>query len=127
MKIKIADLIDMENLMAVTPGHIYWLNRDHVYEGCNDRCAKVLGLTSRDAIIGLTNDDFVTIDAAIRDVWTRNNLEVMESKVAKLVEEPAISEDGQLITMIANKVPLFDKENNVIGLLGISLELAKKE
>jgi PAS domain-containing protein len=124
--VKIADLIDMENLMAVTPGYIYWLNRDNVYEGCNDRCAKVLGLASRDAIVGLTNADFPMVDAAISDVWARNNLEVMESRIAKLVEEPAISEDGQLITMIANKVPLFDKENNVIGLLGISLELIKK-
>lgn len=112
--------------MAVTPGYIYWLNRDNVYESCNERCAKVFGLTSRDAIVGLTNDHFLTIDAAMRDVWNRNNLEVMESRIAKLVEEPAISEDGRLITMIANKVPLFDKENNVIGLLGISLELVKK-
>jgi len=126
VKVKIADLIDMENLMAVTPGYIYWLNRDNVYEGCNDYCAKVLGLASRGAIVGLTNADFSMVDAAIADIWNRNNLEVMESRIAKLIEEPSPSEDGQLLTVISNKVPLFDKEKNVIGLLGISLELAKK-
>ena len=49
--------------------------------------------------------------------------EVMQSKMPKLVQEPSVLEDGSQVMVVSNKVPLLDTKDNVIGLLGISLEL----
>jgi len=37
----------LEMIIANLPGHVYWLNKDNVYMGCNDLQAMALGLSSR--------------------------------------------------------------------------------
>lgn len=120
---KISEFIDLERLVAVMPGHVYWLDRNNVYQGCNDRQAKAFGLASRDEVVGLTNHDLPTVESAMADIWNQNNVEVMQSRLAKLVQEPSVLEDGSRAVVVSNKVPLFDTKENVIGVLGISLVL----
>ncbi len=48
---------NLENVLALTPGHIYWKNLNGEYQGCNDLQAIDAGLKSRDDIIGLTDYD----------------------------------------------------------------------
>ncbi len=120
---KFSELIDLEQIVAEMPGHVYWLDRNNVYQGCNDRQAKAFGLTSRDKVVGLTNHDLPTVESTMADIWNQNNLEVMQDGKAKLVQEPAVLEDGSRAAVVSNKVPLFDAKKNVIGLLGISLVL----
>jgi len=120
---KISEMIDLERLIAVMPGHVYWLDRNNVYQGCNDRQAKAFGLASRAAVVGLTNHDLPAVESFMADVWNQNNLEVMQSKTPKLVQEPSVLSDGSQVMVVSNKVPLLDTKDNVIGLLGISLEL----
>lgn len=120
---KISEFIDLERLVSVMPGHVYWLDRNNVYQGCNDRQAKAFGLASREAVVGLTNHDLPTVESVMADIWNQNNLEVMQTRIAKLVQEPSVLEDGSRAVVVSNKVPLFDTQENVIGVLGISLVL----
>ncbi len=120
---KFSELIDLGQIVAEMPGHVYWLDRNNVYQGCNDRQAKAFGLTSRDKVVGLTNHDLPTVESTMADIWNQNNLELMQDGKAKLVQEPAVLEDGSRAVVVSNKVPLFDAKKNVIGLLGISLVL----
>ena len=120
---KFSELIDLEQMVAAMPGHVYWLDRNNVYQGCNDRQAKAFGLTSRDKIVGLTNDDLPTVESTMADIWNKNNLEVMQGGLAKSAQEPSVLEDGSRAVVVSNKVPLFDTNKNVIGLLGISFVL----
>ncbi len=120
---KFSELIDLEQIVAEMPGHVYWLDRNNVYQGCNDRQAKAFGLTSRDKVVGLTNHDLPTVESTMADIWNQNNLELMQDGKAKLVQEPAVLEDGSRAVVVSNKEPLFDAKKNVIGLLGISLVL----
>lgn len=105
---KFSELIDLGQIVAEMPGHVYWLDRNNVYQGCNDRQAKAFGLTSRDKVVGLTNHDLPTVESTMADIWNQNNLELMQDGKAKLIQEPAVLEDGSRAVVVSNKVPLFD-------------------
>src|SRR5271155_3116318 len=46
-----------DNLLALMPGHLYWVGRDGRYLGCNNQQAHSAGLQSRQEIIGKRNAD----------------------------------------------------------------------
>ncbi len=116
----------LEMIIANLPGHVYWLNKDNVYMGCNDLQAMALGLSSRLDIKGKKNIDFAFLDPFIAEIWDKNNLSVMESKTAQIFEEPTIFEACITATVLSHKKPLLDENGMVIGLLGISLDVTER-
>ena len=119
-------MLDFEELVAEIPVHVYWLDRHNVYQGCNDIQAKSFSLVSRHEIIGKRNADLLTMTEEIADICNQNNLKVMETGEAVLVEEPIMWPDGRLGVVLTCKRPWFDKKTQaVIGLIGISLDFSK--
>ncbi|MDR2616950.1 MAG: hypothetical protein LBC22_03990 [Endomicrobium sp.] len=57
--------IILEHIIKL-PCHIYWLNRDNVYLGCNEGQAKDFGLKSKDEVKGKTNFGFHDHDTAVK-------------------------------------------------------------
>lgn len=106
------------------PGYVYWLDCQNIYQGCNDQQAIALGLASRHDIIGKRNCDFARINRSVAKIWDKNNLEVIRRGRSKVVEEPSILVDGSTVMVLSHKVPLLDKHENVIGLLGVSLDIS---
>lgn len=109
-----------ENILIHMPGHVYWLDRNNVYLGCNEEHAKTAGLQSRFDIVGKTNLDMPWRDEA--EVLDNLNNLVMSSG------EPQIQEESALInnvyrTYLSKKVPLRDSTNEIIGVLCISIEI----
>jgi signal transduction histidine kinase len=51
------------------------------------------------------------------------NQEVMETGVSQVIEEPAAMLDGTQGIFLSNKVPLRNKMGEIIGLLGISMDI----
>jgi len=119
-----------ENLIAFMPGHVYWLNREGIYLGCNDLQAKSAGLNSRHEIVGKTNAELPwNLNKGLLPEHLDNaNTQVLESGQSLTIEEPAYDKDGNMRTFFSTKVPLFDNEKNVTGVLGISMDItAQKE
>ena len=52
------------------------------------------------------------------DLYKKNDLEVMRKGISMIAEEEATLENGETHTFLANKVPLLDNRNNIIGVLG---------
>jgi two-component system aerobic respiration control sensor histidine kinase ArcB len=115
----------LENIIALMPGHVYWVDRNNVYLGCNDNQAKSIGLSSRKDIVGKRNIDIpgFLIPAALDPI----NKQVMESGKTILLEEPAILADGTHAIFLSNKVPLFDNSGEIVGMVGISLDITEKK
>src|SRR4051812_5059516 len=103
-------------LIAKMPGHVYWLDQNNVYQGCNDLQAKFLKLASRESIIGKRNDDLLPPEIA--KIYNENNLAVMRSGVSKIFEEITTLPDQTQTIVLSHKSPLFDKDGQVIGLMG---------
>lgn len=113
-----------ESILAFMPGHVYWLDRNNVFLGCNDLQAKNACLNSRKDIVGKTNFDMPWKDQA-EELNRINNL-VMETGIPHTAEEYAIMAQGMAI-YISQKVPLRNKNNEIIGVLGISLDITDRK
>lgn len=112
------------SIIGKIPGHVYWLNRNGVYLGCNDSQAIDFGLKSREEVIGKTNRDLLPdIDAENLD---RINKSVMDSGKIYEGEELASMQNihGNYLT---RKTPLFDVHGKVIGLLGLSVDITDRK
>ena len=122
---EIARLELLENIIAIMPSNVYWLDRQGVYLGCNDNEAKFIGLKSRQDIVGKRNIDLrgFLIPEALDPI----NEEVMRTEITKVLEEPAIFSDGTKGIFLSSKVPLRNRNNEVIGMVGISIDITERK
>lgn len=116
----------LEYIINTLPVHIYWLDKNNTFLGCNTQQAKTIGLKSSQKIIGKTIYNFQTKENA--DVIIKNNNKIMTTKIPQLIEEKAFLADSHSQgTYLSYKTPLYDKKNNVIGLLGASFDITERK
>ncbi|MFA6037439.1 MAG: PAS domain-containing sensor histidine kinase [Legionellales bacterium] len=117
--------VALDNIIANLPGHVYWKDKDFIFRGCNELQAKASGYT-REEVIGKTDYDMPWKDEA--DILRKTDADVMATGKIITREEPAKFADGTLGIFLSKKIPLRDKQNNIIGVLGISFDItAEKE
>jgi two-component system, OmpR family, aerobic respiration control sensor histidine kinase ArcB len=111
-----------EEILSLMPGHVYWLDKNNVYLGCNNIQAAHAELSSRHEIIGKTNNHMPWKDQASE--LDKVNIEVMESKIpASKIEYAKMDNENKIF--LSHKVPLLNKKNESIGLLGISIDITE--
>lgn len=115
----------LNNIIAVMPGNVYWMDKNGVYLGCNNNQAKLIGLSSRQAIIGKKNIDIPGF--LIPDALDPVDQDIMRKGVPVSLEEPAVLPDGTEATFMSNKVPLKNSLGEVVGLLGISVDITERK
>lgn len=114
-------------LLKQIPASVFWKDKDSVYLGCNDAFANSLGLSSPAEIIGKTDYDLPTTKEE-SDAFRADDKQVIESRKPKLnIEEYQTLTDGRSIALLTNKVPLFDQQNQVIGILGIYHDITERK
>jgi two-component system aerobic respiration control sensor histidine kinase ArcB len=114
------------NLVKYAPGLFYWKDKDSVYQGCNNEFAKFAGLTSRFEVEGKTDHEFPWQERA--DDYIKVDQEVIKTGVSHLNHEETVATvDGKVRSMITNKVPLLNSDNQIIGLLGITTDITHQK
>ncbi len=128
---KVSDLENIknfyENLIDKMPGHVYWLDQNCIYQGCNAQQAKSAGLNNRQDIVGKTNKELPwnLQDSSLPEELDRVNRQVMETGQEITTEEPATFPDGSRGHFLSSKVPLRDPKGKIIGLLGVSQDITE--
>lgn len=112
------------NILACMPGLVYWLDKDNIYQGCNDLLAQTIGLTSKKEIIGKTNKKLIWKNQAEELDYFNNT--VMHSRIGQTKEE-IVQFGNDTRIFISEKVPLFNNRNEVIGIVGVSVEVTEQE
>ncbi len=115
----------LENIIALMPGHVYWQNKDGVILGCNDEQAKDLGLKSRSYIVGKTIYDLQPKEQA--DHLQMINNKVIQTGEAQTAEEVSTLANGRTKTFLSHKVPLQSKNGDIMGLVGISVDITSRK
>lgn len=115
----------LENVIAVMPGNVYWLNKEGVYLGCNDNQAKLIKLSSRKEIVGKRNIEIPGF--FIPEVLDKYNKEVIKTGKSITVEEPAVLPDGRNAIFLSSKVPLYNGNNEIVGIVGISIDITDRK
>lgn len=112
------------------PNNVYWLNRDCVTMGCNKNTLKLIGLERLEDFIGITYEEMGELAHWTEDQaqsFKKDDMEVMETGIAKYnVEEPPLyDKDGNPVYYMSSRVPLFDEHNQVMGVIGISVDITE--
>lgn len=119
----------LNNILAGMPGHVYWMDKNGVYLGCNDQQAKSCGLSSPNDIVGKINKDLPlnVAPGLCADELDKVNQQVMGAGIECTIEEPALTKEGKVEFFLSKKTPLRDKTGNVVGLVGISINITDKK
>ncbi len=108
------------------PQYIFWKDRNHIYQGCNRLFAEGAGVGTPSNIAGKTDYDLAwTKEEA--DFYRNVDRQVMDSNKPELnFVETQKQSDGKELIINTNKMPLTDKQGNVIGILGTYEDITDK-
>ncbi len=105
-----------EKIIDITPGHLYWKNKEGVYLGCNLFMVHFYHFDSKIAMIGKTDEELWPHCAkALRE----NDLKVMETGETIIFEETVHGSTNRSV-----KMPLRDEDGSIIGVIGNSVDIS---
>lgn len=118
---ELSTALSIESILNNIGCYIYSKDLTGKYTYVNELVAQLLGAEQK-AIIG--KDDSHFFDLSISDELRQNDLKVMtEGVTVETTELIFVRAIGELRSCKCIKKPLFDNNNNIIGLTGISFEL----
>lgn len=117
-----ANALILTNIIKALPGSVYWKDKEGRYLGCNDTMLEMVGMKS---VIGKTDFDMPWVESA--ETIRNNDLRVMALNSSLEMEETATLADGQQVTVLTKKTPLRDDQGNVIGIIGVSLNITHRK
>lgn len=113
----------LESLLDAIPDLVWVKNPDGVFLVCNPSFEKLYGHPA-DEIVGKTDYDFV--DHEIADFFRENDIKAATAR--RLTENDewlTFASDGYKGLFEVKKTPVFDKENNLVGVLGIARDVTQ--
>lgn len=116
----------MLNQMAANiPANIYWKDLRGVYLGCNAMQDQIAQIKWHTSIIGKTLYDFLPKEDA--DRFASVDDQVMSLGKVINLEEESFDTQGNPATYLSSKSPVRNDRGEVIGMLGISLNITKQK
>ena len=107
----------LQLVMDNIPQLLCWKDRDFIYLGCNRKLAQTTGLKNPEDVVGRTDYDLAwSIEQA--NFFRQYDTQVMETDTPEYhIIESIHQKDGKQTWFSANKIPLHDDQENVIGIL----------
>lgn len=104
-------------LIDTLPHQIFWKHPDHSYAGCNVVFARAAGLSHPDQIVGKRDVDLP---------WAHNAARIQDEDACIMAtgepmlasEDQLMEQDGKLHDYVITKLPLYDQDGAIIGVLG---------
>lgn len=116
----------LRTAIDAAPARVYWKDRNSRYRGCNMGFIRDAGVAHPRELVG--KDDYQMPWAAQADSFLADDQAVMRTGIAKLsYDELQLAPNGQMIWRRKSKVPLRNKDNEVIGLLGIYEDITERK
>lgn len=121
--------IYLESILFSSPNNIYWMDKEGRIIGCNDQQARYCGLNSRFDLIGKNIFDVGALlgwPPEISQKIRERDLLIMKDGTTSIEEETVVL-NGQEHIFLASKSPMYDENNNIIGILGISVNITEQK
>jgi diguanylate cyclase (GGDEF)-like protein/PAS domain S-box-containing protein len=107
----------LQTILNTIPQRVFWKDRNCTYVGCNRAFATDAGLNSPAQIVGKSDFDLVWSETA--EVYRTDDKLVMDQGSGKLgYEEIQDRPDRGRVWLRTSKLPLWDREGNVTGVIG---------
>ncbi len=112
----------LDNLINSIPFLIFYKDLKGVYIGANTYFEKFCGKTEAE-IIGKTDFDLFNSETA--EFFQEQDQKILISKTEYSNEEWIKYPDGKKVLLKTTKSPVLDKNNDILGLIGISRDITK--
>lgn len=115
-------------IIGCMPGNVYWLDKDLKNVGCNQNVLDMFGMKNQDEFYNLSFSEMAKI-AQWNDgqgkAFEADSRHVIENREPVCdVEEPPIQDtNGNTLNFLSTRVPLFNSNDEVVGLVGVSTEI----
>jgi PAS domain S-box-containing protein len=106
------------SIIENVPIRVFWKDLELRYLGCNNAFAHDAGMSGQEDLVG--KDDFQMGWNEQAELYRTDDQHVIDSGKPKIgYEEPQTTPDGNSIWLRTSKVPLYDANRKVMGMLGI--------
>lgn len=119
--------LQLEAIIANSPDHIYYKDRNSKFVLCNTPLALLAGCTSEKELIGKSDFDFYPHDLAQQYFNVEQALMENGHPLLNYEEPLSNNQTGELHWFLSSKVPVKDADGNVIGLVGISRDITDRK
>jgi PAS domain S-box-containing protein len=106
------------------PIKVFWKDKESRFLGCNMAYLKDLALDNENQLLGKT--DFDIHQSKEAQQMAADELKIMLSRNPKLNYEELITRTGTEKWMLVNKLPFFDTNDNVIGIIGTAQDITQR-
>lgn len=110
-------MLNSNLLIQQIPSCVFWKDIHSVFQGCNKYFAHIAGLSSPEEVIGKTDFDMPWAES-FAEQYLESDRMVLEGVIQDSFLETQVQASGRTLINIVNKVPLFDENNNKIGVIG---------
>jgi PAS domain S-box-containing protein len=116
----------LRTLIANLPHRIFYKDTQGCYVVINNVMARTYSLNSVDDAVGKSVFDFYPKELAAK--YHADDMAVVQSGEPLINrEETSINENGKKIWLLTNKLPVRDRDGQVIGLIGISIDITDRK
>ncbi len=106
------------------PAHIYFKDQESRFILCNQATAEFMGVTSSKDMIGKTDFDFFPYNIA--EDFREKELEIMRNHTPVINSIHKHFAGDNEIFLEVTKMPLYDAQNQIIGLVGINRDITER-
>lgn len=118
-----SDLI-LKNLLTNLPAYVYWKDKNGVFRGCNKLLAKLSGFNEVSDLVGKTDYEVTTKEEA--DKIRQHDKIIIDTRKPLTAEEIAYHPgSNKKMTALSYKSPIINSNNNVVGVMGISIDISE--
>ena len=114
------------------PGNVYWMDKNGHAIGCNQNVLDMFAMESIDQFSGLSFQEMGVIGN-----WSKNAVESFKKDTLDVIstgnprlnieELPIPNASGKEIYYLTNRVPLLDENHEVMGVVGISIDITERK
>jgi PAS domain S-box-containing protein len=117
----------MQQVLDALPFRVFWKDaRRLAYLGCNREVVLPSGYDSTDDLIGKTDLDMPW--AKEGEKYREDDRRILSSNMPRLnIEEPQTLEDGSVVWLLTNKVPLHDASGRIFGVMGTAEDITARK
>ena len=115
----------MLDLMNNIPDHIYFKDCESRFIRINNAMAQLFGLSDPGQAVGKTDYDFFTYEHA--QLAYKDEQEIIRTGQPIIKEEKETWTDRPDTWVLTSKLPLYDKDEKIIGTFGISVNITESK
>jgi len=117
-----------QKIIDTLPVLLFWTDQNNILMGNNLAHANAFGFLSAEELVGKSMVDTfkeLGFDYKLVNRVYKEHDEIMQTKKGQILEYTNILSDKQKHTHLSHKEPLLNENNEVIGLIGVSMEITQ--